>query len=154
MELRLREIREHNDLTQRKMASILKISKSYYNYFETGERIIPVIRLNDFCNYFHVSFDYVLGLSKYNIVTKKNIKLDIKVISSRIKEIRKKKKLKQKDLAKMFNTSQSTISAYENGKTMILTAFLFEICSKLKVSADYLVGRSNTTTIYLRPPEK
>lgn len=147
MELRLAEIREKHDLSQRKTAYKLKISKTYYNYFETGERIIPLVRLNDFCNYFHVDFDYALGLSKYNIVTKRLKNLDKKLIGSRIKEIRKMNKLTQKELAELLHTSQSTISSYEHGLTIILTAFLYEMCVKLKVSANYLTGKTNTIRI-------
>ena len=143
MKLRLNEIREKHDLSQRKTAIKLKISKSYYNYFETGERIIPLIRLNDFCNFFNVDVDYALGLSSQNIMTKKLKKLDKKLIGIRIKEIRKKHKLTQKGLAEILHTSQSTISTYEHGSTIILTAFLYELCTKLNVSANYLVGKSN-----------
>ena len=42
MKLRLREIREKNDLSGRKIAYILNIGKSTYNYYETGKRIITV----------------------------------------------------------------------------------------------------------------
>lgn len=143
MNLRLRDIREKHDLSQRKTANLLNISKSYYNYFESGERIIPLARLNDFCNLFNVDMDYALGLSKHNIMTKKIIKLDRKLIGSRIREIRKLKKLTQKALADSLNTSQSTISSYEKGNTIILTAFLYEMCTKLKVDANYLVGKTN-----------
>ena len=151
MKLRLSEIRDKYDLSQRKVAIKLKISKSYYNYFETGERIIPLIRLNDFSNLFNVDFDYALGLSNYNIVTKKLKKLDRKLIGIRIKEIRKKNKLTQKALSDMLNTSQSTISSYEHGKTIILTAFLYEMCTKLNVSANYIVGKTNTINIVIKP---
>lgn len=144
MKLRLNEIREKYDLSQRKTAVKLKISKSYYNYFETGERIIPLVRLNDFSNLFNVDFDYALGLSNHNIVTKKIKNLDKKLIGTRIKEIRKKKNLTQSALAKLLNTSQSTISSYEHGNTIILTAFLYEMCTKLDVSANYIVGKTNT----------
>ena len=144
MDFRLSEIREKHDLSQRKTAIKLKISKSYYNYFETGERIIPLARLNDFCNLFHVDFDYALGLSNHNIVTKELKRLDKKLIGIRIKEIRKKNKLTQSDLANLLNTSQSTISSYEHGKTMILTAFIYEMCTKLNVSVNYITGKTNT----------
>ena len=144
MNVRLREIREKHDLSQRKTAIKLKISKSYYNYFETGERIIPLSRLNDFSNLFNVDFDYALGLSNYNIITKKLKKLDKELIGIRIKEVRRKRKLTQSALADLLNTSQSTISSYEHGKTIILTAFLYEMCTKLDVSANYIVGKTNT----------
>ena len=150
MKLRLADIREKHDLSQRKMAIKLKISKSYYNYFESGERIIPLARLNDFCNMFHVDFDYVLGLTNHNIITKELKKLDKQLVGLRIKEIRKKNKLTQNDLAELLHTSQSTISSYEHGTTMILTAFLYEMCSKLNVSMNYIVGKTNTINTIIK----
>ena len=129
----------------------LKISKSYYNYFESGERIIPLSRLNDFCNLFHVDFDYALGLTDFNIVTKELKELDKKLIGTRIKEIRKKNKLTQNGLAKLVHTSQSTICSYERGNTMILTAFLYEMCVKLNVSMNYMVGKTNTIKTIIKP---
>ena len=151
MKLRLNEIREKNDLSQRKTAIKLGISKSYYNYFESGERIIPLSRLNDFANLFHVDFDYILGLSEHNTITKELKTLDRKLIGTRIKEIRKKNKLTQNGLAQMLNTSQSTISSYEKGRTIILTAFLYEMCSKLDVSTNYIVGKTNTIKTIIKP---
>jgi len=150
MKLRLNEIREKHDLSQRKASIKLKISKSYYNYFESGERIIPLSRLNDFCNLFHVDFDYALGLTQHNIITKELKNLDKKLIGIRIKEIRKKNNLTQSALAELLHTSQSTISSYENGNTIILTAFLYEMCSKLNVSMNYIVGKTNTIKMIIK----
>ena len=151
MKLRLAEIREKHDLSQRKTAVKLKISKSYYNYFETGERIIPLVRLNDFSNLFNVDFDYALGLSNHNILTKKLKRLDKELIGLRLKEIRKKKGLTQENVANLLHTSQSTISSYEHGKAIILTAFLYEMCTKLNVSANYITGKTNTIKIAIEP---
>lgn len=150
MNFRLREIREKQEISQRKMAKLLHISKSYYNYFETGERIMPLSRLNNYCNRFRLSLDYVLGLTNYNVVSKEKYRIDKKIVGQRIREIRKLHKLTQKALAELVNTSQSTISSYESGKTLILTAFVYEISTKLNVSADYLIGRSNTLKILHR----
>ena len=47
----------------------------------------------------------------------------------------------QANLANELNTAQSVISAYENGKTRILTAFAYEIVKKYGVSLDWLCGR-------------
>ena len=49
----------------------------------------------------------------------------------------------QQDIAKVLNTSQSTISAYKNGKTLILTAFAIQLAKKYHFSIDWLVGREN-----------
>lgn len=51
------------------------------------------------------------------------------------------------ELAKLLNTTHSTISAYESGKTTILTVFAYEICKKYNISMDYLIGRINKITI-------
>lgn len=143
----LKRIRESYDLTQREMAKLLNISKSSYNYFETGEQIIPLKHLNNFCNTFHVSMDYVCGLTKINTKINKKYRLNKVTIGLNLKKIRLKNKLTQKELAKILNTTQSNISAYENGKTLILTAFIFSFARHFKVSLDYLTNRSDSINI-------
>ena len=59
----------------------------------------------------------------------------------RIVQFRKDNKITQSELAKVLNTSQSTLSAYEHGETLILTSFLYTICKNYNVSADYLLGK-------------
>ena len=141
MNERLRLIRENMDLSQRQMASKLNVSKSTYARWETDEAIIPLVHLNDLCNYFNVSMDYITGFSKkknYDIVNKK---LNKALIGKRLKEFRTSHNLTQEKLANEINTSHSTISGYEHGKNMILTAFAYNIAKKYKVSLDWLCGR-------------
>lgn len=85
--------------------------------------------------------DYLVGLDDNK--NTKNIKLNKNIIGKNLKIFRNKLNLTQKELANLLNTSHSTISAYESGKTMLLTAFAFQICSKYKVSLDWLIGKSN-----------
>ena len=84
--------RKKRDLSQRQMASILNVSKSTYARWETTEEIIPLKHLANFCNYFNVSMDFVLGLSKKNDFNKYNYnkKIKKKNIGNNIKLIRKK----------------------------------------------------------------
>jgi len=147
MAVRFREIREKYDLTQQQVANILNISKTSYNYFENEERFIPLKHLNNYCNYFKTSMDYIFYLNDNNVISKDKITLNKKRIGERIKEIRQIKKLTQKQLAKIINTSQSTISSYEKGKTMIITPFLYELCKRLNISMDYITLRSNIINI-------
>lgn len=139
---RLIEIREDNSLSQRDLASILNVSKSTYARWETQEQIIPLNRLVDFCNYFKVSMDYALNLSNENKYKKPISSLDRKLIGNNIKLIRKKFNLTQQNLADLLNTSHSTISAYEAGKTLILTIFAYQICLKYNISLDWLCGNN------------
>lgn len=59
---RLKELRQDRDLTQAKMADILKIDQSYYSKYERGIHPMPVEHLATLCEFYGVSADYVLGL--------------------------------------------------------------------------------------------
>ena len=87
--------------------------------------------------------DYVLGLSNtrhYDVI---NTDINKSLIGKRLREFRIENNITQTELAKLLNTTHSTISAYESGKTTILTAFAYEICKKYNISMDYLCGRTN-----------
>lgn len=137
---RLIDIRLDADLKQEEMAEILKTTQPNYSRWENGTELIPLKKLNLLCNYFNVSMDYVIGKTRD---ADGNGKHDIylMLIGSRLHTIRKKNHLTQTDLAEILNTSQSTISAYESGKTIILTAFALQIVEKYNVSLDWLCGR-------------
>lgn len=139
--IRLKEIRENNDMSQRSLREVLKVGKSTYSRWETGEQLIPLTRLNEFCNYFHVSMDYALGISKTDFKTKEIKQLDKNKIGQNLKTIRKELNYTQEELAKLFNTTHSTISAYENGKTIILTAFAIELCKRYGYSLDWICNK-------------
>lgn len=141
---RLTNIREDMDISQTKIANILNVSQATYSRWETGKEIIPLTKLNAYCNYTNHSMDYVCGLISSERHHIKNCqKLDKNIIGSRIQLFRMQYGLFQYQLATFLNTTQSTISAYESGKTLILTAFLFQIAKEYKVSMDYLCGRTN-----------
>ena len=59
---KMKEIRKDADKSQKDVAEILKITQQQYQLYESGKRYIPVDLLIIFCNYFHVSADYILGL--------------------------------------------------------------------------------------------
>ncbi len=139
---RLINLREDADLLQNDMGEILKVTQSNYSRWETGKEIIPLRKLNMLCNHFEVSADYIMGLTKKSDVTNK-IELDSKIIGKRIRQVRLQNNVSQIELAKILNTSQSTISAYESGKTLILTAFALQICKKYNISLDWLMGKKN-----------
>ena len=139
---RLVEIREDLNHRQKDIADILGITQQSYSLWENGSKIIPLKHLNNLCNYYNLSMDYVIGLSsiKYYNITNKEI--DKILIGERLRKIRKDNNITQEELANILNTTHSTISAYESGKTTILTAFAYEICKRYNISMDYLCGRT------------
>lgn len=138
---RLRDVREDNNLSQANVANMLNISRPNYTRWETREKIIPLRKLNEYCNIFKVSMDYVVGLEKNNYYTNYDKDIDIKIVSQRIKSVRIKNNLTQMNLANMLNCDQSIISDYENGRTLILTSLAIDICKKFNISLDWLCGR-------------
>ena len=61
--MRLKEIREEHELNQLEVAHMLGVTRGSYSMWELERDIIPIKRLNQFCNFFHVSLDYTLGLT-------------------------------------------------------------------------------------------
>ena len=141
---RLAMIREKKELSQREVAKILHVSKSTYARWETGEQVIPLIHLNNFCKYFKVTMDYVLNLSNQNNFNNNtyNQEINKNIIGKNIKLVRKKYQLTQKELAKVINTSQSTISSYEKGKTLVLTVFIYNLALNFNLSVDKICDRN------------
>ena len=66
---RIRNLREDSDKTQAEIAEILGTSQTMYARYERGANELPLRHLIALCEYYHVSADYILGLSD----KKKNI---------------------------------------------------------------------------------
>lgn len=61
--MRLRDLREDNDLTQKQVADVLFIKQNTYSQYENGERQIPIPLLVRLAKYYGVSTDYILELT-------------------------------------------------------------------------------------------
>lgn len=139
---RLKKIRKEKNLTQQQIANAIKIDRGQFSHYEIEYDIFPLKHLNNVCNFLNVSFDYIFELTnENNFYYSENI--DSKLVGKRLKDVRKSLGLTQNDIAKLLNLDQPVISIYENGKCLIGTAFLYTICSKYKISADYLLGRTD-----------
>lgn len=76
--------------------------------------------------------------------------INYSIIGSRIKKIRKNKKITQENLAEIIDVSVSYISRVERGTTKINLKRLLEICAVLEISAgEILDGISSNSTSYL-----
>ena len=69
------------------------------------------------------------------------------MLSQRLKESRKNRKLTQDELALKVNTTKSTISNYENGHSTPSNDMLVLLSNALQITTDYLLGRSDNPTL-------
>ena len=61
--MRLRELREDQDLTQQAVADYLHIRQNTYSQYENGQRQLPLELLVALALYYHTSTDYILELT-------------------------------------------------------------------------------------------
>lgn len=61
--MRIRDLREDNDLTQKQIAEYLMCDQSLYSKYERGEREIPLNLIIKLADYYNVSIDYLVGRS-------------------------------------------------------------------------------------------
>ena len=138
---RLKYLRDEKEINQDVIADYIGIHKGLYSQYETEYALMPLKHLVTVCNYFNVSLDYILNFNNLNNYNINNTEIDKIVAGKRLKEIRKENKLTQEKLANELNTTHSVIGDYERGRYLIATPFLYTICKKYKISADYLLGR-------------
>lgn len=144
---RMKDIRTYFGNTQKELADILGVSRSTYAGWENGLDAIILPKLNDFCNYYGVSLDYICGLTntkKYDII---NDKIDKSVLGNNLKETRTKNKHTQEKVANIINVDQSNYSKCELGKMYIHTYALIEFAKHYKVSIDWLCGKTKDSNI-------
>lgn len=60
---RIKDLREMNNLTQKKVAEYLNVTQATYARYETGEIKIDVDSIIKLAKLYKVSTDYILGLS-------------------------------------------------------------------------------------------
>ena len=65
------------------------------------------------------------------------------MIGERIKELRKSKKMSQSELGKFIGVSQTTVTAWENGRAEPSSSYVAKLATFFNVSTDYLLGRDH-----------
>ena len=137
------ENKKMDKITASSVAEYLGISKTTLSNYINGDAYIPLTHLNQLCNLFHVSLDYLLGLSKSENYDD-NIELEelnAKEIGTCLKSIRKDLKISQEKIATLVGVNKSSISRYESGESLILTVVLYTFCKTYHVSSDYIMGK-------------
>lgn len=139
----LEKIREQYNLTKKDIAQTLGVSDSIYSRWEKGIDIIPTKRIYQLGHYYQINIDYLLGLTNKKVKITSIKQINKKLIAKRTREIRNDYHETLRTFSERLNTSNSTWSAYENGKVLILCAFLIEVCRFGNYSADWILGRTN-----------
>lgn len=70
MILRIKDLREDNDLTQKQIAEILLCDQSLYSKYERREREIPLALIIRLADYYGVSVDYLVGRTDNSEINK------------------------------------------------------------------------------------
>lgn len=63
MRMRIRDLREDHDLTQKQIAEYLLCDQSLYSKYEREERPLPLELAVKLAAYYHTSIDYLVGLT-------------------------------------------------------------------------------------------
>ena len=61
--MRIRDLREDRDLTQKELSDFLHIKQNTYSQYENGHRQLPIDTLIALAKYYNTSTDYILGLT-------------------------------------------------------------------------------------------
>lgn len=88
---KLKKLRLQNHMTQQQLASLMGVTKSVVSYYELQERIPSPEMLIKLSTIFHVSTDYLLGISSDNSINISGLNDDdIAVLSAIINLLRDK----------------------------------------------------------------
>lgn len=61
--MRLKELREDNDLKQINIAQILNYKQNTYYQYESGKRQIPISALKKLAEFYNTSIDYIVDFT-------------------------------------------------------------------------------------------
>lgn len=60
LKLRIKDLREDHDLTQKEISELLMCDQSLYSKYERGEREIPLALLIKLADYYKTNLDYLV----------------------------------------------------------------------------------------------
>lgn len=70
---KLKDLRIDNDLYQKVVAIILKITRQQYGLYESGKKDIPIDLLIKLADFYNVSTDYILNRTNKKELDRQNV---------------------------------------------------------------------------------
>ena len=139
----IKNLRNDKDIKQYEIAKEIGVSSKTYSMYENEYRHIPLKNLDKILLKFNISLDYILELSiDKNHDNSKAI--SFKKYAKNIKDVRIEHGLSQREMSKLIGCSQQSLSAYENGDSVMPLEILKLFAIKFNLSADYITGRIKT----------
>lgn len=68
-------------------------------------------------------------------------------LSTRLRELRLKKELRQEQVAKLIGVNKNVIASYENDTKQPSFEILIRLANLYRVSTDYLLGQTNSRLV-------
>lgn len=134
----IKYIREKLEMTQEELGLVFGVTGATVSGWENNNDTMPLPKMVKLANMYHYSLDYITGLSRkndYSLIKK----LDKKEVGNKLKVIRQKLGLTQKQIADECMITQQSYSLYENGKTLVTSLVLYTICYNHKLSIDKIL---------------
>lgn len=134
----IKYIREELEMTQEELGLVFGVTGATVSGWENNNDTMPLPKMVKLANMYHYSLDYITGLSRkndYSLIKK----LDKKEVGTKLKVIRQKLGLTQKQIADECMITQQSYSLYENGKTLVTSLVLYTICYNHKLSIDKIL---------------
>ena len=131
---RLRHLRKRNKFTLNDIAKQLNLSTTQVYKLERHQSELKEKYIVFFCYLYKCTPNYLLGLDDDDRI------VEIKEMKLQLKEIRKAKKLKQKDLTQILNIKKQQAHLYENNQSQLTESQIKILCEHLETNANYLLG--------------
>ena len=137
---RIKELRKNSGMKQVGLAKSLGTTQANLSGWENNKWQPDSENIAKMCKLFNCSADYLIGISEI----KHNRCTNVTRLGEKIKNLREKRGLTQRNLALKLDTSNATISRIEKNQVTPDTITLNKIASFFGVTVDFLLGESTT----------
>lgn len=148
--------RERNGLTQSELAELLGVSQQTISKYENGSREPDLENLIRMSKIFHVTTDYLLGLSEPTstyLLHEEESNYFREEISLRLKKLMEERNTDSESLATICNLTSEEMRLFLDYGYLPHIDILMKLADYFQVSLDYLLCRSNSM-IPIQTPEE
>lgn len=139
---KIRELRKNKGISMKQLGLMIGVSEQAISQYERGLRKIPLENKIKIAKALQVPINDIYTSANETI----NDKLgDFMNLGERIKKVRTKKKITQKQLAEMIGKNIRTVQKYESGDIEVPLENLFKISEALNIQINELYTPDNKT---------